>query len=124
MFSTSGFQVVLKRLYKCNLPTHFLLLLVSNNCLLTTKNMSRKGYKILNIAIFQCLQSGKDTTLDFHDSGQDDVLFEQGNMQTHTFTDFPNSAQDDDEGDKSEVCYKIFTYLMKIRPKNNFIYLQ
>lgn len=47
--------------------------------------------------------SGKDTTLDFHDSGQDDVLFEQGNMQTHTFTDFPNSAQDDDEGDKSEL---------------------
>ena len=37
------------------------------------------------------------------------MLFEQGNMQTHTFTDFPNSAQDDDEGDKSEVCYKIFT---------------
>ena len=50
------------------------------------------------------LQANKDVTLDFHDSGQDDVLFEQGDMQTHTFKDFPHSAEDDEEeGDKSEV---------------------
>lgn len=48
--------------------------------------------------------ANKDTTLDFHDSGQDDVLFEQGDMQTHTFKDFPHSAQDEEEeGDKSEL---------------------
>ena len=31
------------------------------------------------------------------------MLFDQGKMQTHTFTDFPNSANSDEEEDKSEV---------------------
>lgn len=58
------------------------------------------------LSVHAVLQAGKDVTLDFHDSGQDDVLFEQGDMQTHTFKDFPNSAQDDEEEeDKSEVLY-------------------
>ena len=50
------------------------------------------------------LQSGKDG-LDFHDSGGDDVLFDQGGGHTITFSNFPDSAVDDDEaGDKSQVC--------------------
>ncbi|XP_045157461.2 protein YIPF1-like isoform X2 [Mercenaria mercenaria] len=48
--------------------------------------------------------SGKDG-LEFHDSGGDDVLFDQGAGHTHTFTNFPASAVDDDEesGDKSQL---------------------
>lgn len=48
--------------------------------------------------------SAKDD-LEFHDSGGDDVLFDQGSGQTHTFTNFPASAVDEDEetGDKSQL---------------------
>lgn len=44
--------------------------------------------------------------LEFHDSGgPDEILYDQSDGQTHTFTNFPNSAVDDDEegGDKSQL---------------------
>lgn len=55
------------------------------------------------------LQSGKDG-LEFHDSGGDDVLFDQSAGQTHTFTNFPSSAVDDDEEteDKAHVGCLLF----------------
>ncbi|XP_060566397.1 protein YIPF1-like [Ruditapes philippinarum] len=49
------------------------------------------------------IMSGKDG-LDFHDSGGDDVLFDQSGGHTITFTNFPDSAVDDeDSGDKSQL---------------------
>lgn len=58
------------------------------------------------------MQTSKDD-LQFHDSGgQDDVLFDKSDGQTHTFTNFPDSAVDiDDEesGDNAQVFLKSFT---------------
>lgn len=48
--------------------------------------------------------SSKDD-LEFHDSGgPEDVLYEQSDGHTHTFTNFPDSAVDDEEeGDKAQL---------------------
>jgi hypothetical protein len=66
---------------------------------------------LITYIISQYLQSGKDG-LDFHDSGGDDVLFDQSGGHTITFTNFPDSAVDDDDsGDKSQVCEKYHVYI-------------